>query len=96
LHRLHAVVRRAFLAALVGLGATGAAGAQAPLRNATIDIRDDWAPVNRFDPRSTFGAGIDGHGAGVVGKIFSRDNIAAMKSVGFSMATYRLRTELGV
>jgi hypothetical protein len=72
------------------------AAAQSPVRNATIDIRDDWAPVNRFDPRSTFGAGIDGHGAGVVSHIFTHDNIAAMKSVGFSMATYRLRTELGV
>ena len=72
------------------------ARAQAAVRHATIDIRDDWAPVNRFDPRSTFGAGIDGHGAGVVGQIFTRNNIAAMKSVGFSMATYRLRTELGV
>jgi hypothetical protein len=76
--------------------AAAAAAAQRPVRNATVDIRDDWAPVNRFDPRSTFGAGIDGHGAGVVAKIFTRDNIAAMKSVGFSMATYRLRTELGV
>ena len=73
-----------------------AAAAQAPPRESTITVRDDWAPVNHFDPRSTFGAGIDGHGAGVVAQIFTRDNIAAMKSVGFSMATYRLRTELGV
>ncbi len=73
-----------------------AATAQPPVRNATITVRDDWAPVNRFDPRSTFGAGIDGHGAGVVAQIFTPENIRAMRSVGFSMATYRLRTELGV
>jgi hypothetical protein len=91
--RSHRPVLFALAAAIVF---ASAAAAQRPVRNATIDIRDDWAPVNRFDPRSTFGAGIDGHGAGVVAKIFTRDNIAAMKSVGFSMATYRLRTELGV
>ncbi len=91
--RLYRPLLSAITAALV---LAGAAAAQPPVRNATIDIRDDWAPVNRFDPRSTFGAGIDGHGAGVVAKVFTRDNIAAMKSVGFSMATYRLRTELGV
>jgi hypothetical protein len=86
-------VRSVLVAALVF---ASAAAAQSPVHNATIDIRDDWAPVNRFDPRSTFGAGIDGHGAGVVAQIFTRDNIRAMRSVGFSMATYRLRTELGV
>ncbi|MBI3567810.1 MAG: discoidin domain-containing protein [Gemmatimonadetes bacterium] len=72
-----------------------AARAQAPVVDATITVHTDHV-ANRFDPRSTFGAGIDGHGAGVVAKLFTPSNIRAMKSVGFSMATYRLRTELGV
>ena len=70
--------------------------AEQPAINATITVHTERAPVNRCDPRETFGGGIDGHGAGVVQKVFTRDNIAAMKSTGLAMATYRLRTELGV
>lgn len=70
--------------------------AQPPVRNATVTVHSDLAPVNRFDPRSTFGAGVDGHGTGGVADVFTPPNIAAMKSAGFAMLTYRLRTELGV
>ncbi len=72
------------------------ARAQGTVVDATVTVHTERAPVNRFDPRTTFGGGIDGHGKGVVADVFTRENIAAMKSVGLAMATYRLRTELGV
>ena len=73
-----------------------AASAQSAVVDATITVHTERPPVNRFDPRTTFGGGIDGHGKGVVADVFTRENIAAMKTVGLTMATYRLRTELGV
>lgn len=72
------------------------ARAQTSVADAVVTIHADRPAVNRFDPRSTFGAGLDGHGAGVVAEVFTAANIAAMKTVGVAMATYRLRTELGV
>jgi hypothetical protein len=70
-------------------------GAQSPVVDAHVTVHTDQV-VNRFDPRTTFGGGIDGHGTGVVARVFTRDNIAAMKTAGLTMASYRLRTELGV
>ena len=87
---------RAVLRAVLGaaLAATGGR-AQAPA-DAVVTIHSERAPVNRFDPRSTFGGGLDGHGKGGVADVFTRANIAAMKTTGLAMASYRLRTELGV
>lgn len=70
--------------------------AQANVRDATITVHTERAPVNRFDPLSTFGAGLDGHARGVIARVYTAANIKAMRSAGFTMATYRLRTELGV
>jgi len=86
---------------VVALGASLAmapsqAVSQAPIVDAIVTVHTERAPVNRFDPRTTFGGGIDGHGRGAVAEVFTPANIAAMKSTGLSMATYRLRTELGV
>ncbi|MHB1311335.1 MAG: hypothetical protein ACYC3L_04885, partial [Gemmatimonadaceae bacterium] len=86
---------RIHLFALVAATAAAAA-AQAPVRDALVTVHTDRPAVNRFDPRATFGAGLDGHGKGAVADVYTAANIRAMKSVGFSMATYRLRTELGV
>lgn len=86
--------RRALLLSWL-LPALGAR-AQAPAVDARITVHADRPAVNRFDPRSTFGAGIDGHGRGVVERVFTPPNIAAMQSVGVAMTSYRLRTELGV
>ena len=72
------------------------AAAQAPVRDATVIVHTERPAVNRFDSRATFGAGLDGHGKGAVADVYTPENIKAMKSVGFTMATYRLRTELGV
>jgi len=72
------------------------AAAQAPLVDALVTVHTERPAVNRFDPRSTFGAGLDGHGKGVVADVYTSANIAAMKSAGLTMATYRLRTELAV
>ena len=83
------------LATLIA-GAAFAGGAQAPVREAVITVHTERAPVNRFDPRETFGAGLDGHSKGVVAHIYTAANIRAMVGAGFSMATMRLRTELGV
>ena len=53
-------------------------------------------PVNTFVPDRTFGAGVDGGDSGGAGRTFTPHNIQRMRSAGFSMLTYRLRTELGV
>lgn len=89
-------VRRAAAALVAACCAVLPVHAQCQAANATITVHTERSPVNRFDPRETFGGGIDGHGTGVVQKVFTRDNIAAMKTTGLAMATYRLRTELGV
>lgn len=72
--------------------------AQSPsaLTNAVVTVHTERPPVNRFDPRTTFGGGIDGHGRGAVAQVFTSANVAAMKTTGLAMASYRLRTELGV
>ena len=70
--------------------------AQAPVRDAVVTVHTERPAVNRFDPLTTFGAGLDGHAKGVVADVYTAANIKAMKQAGFSMATYRLRTELGV
>ena len=70
--------------------------AQSSIVDARVTVHTERAPVNRFDPRATFGGGLDGHGKGVVADVYTRANITAMKTTGLAMATYRLRTELGV
>ena len=65
-------------------------------RDATITIHTDRPAVTTFDPRETFGAGLDGHAKGAVAQIYTAANIRAMSNVGFSLATLRLRTELGI
>ncbi|HXY32277.1 MAG TPA: discoidin domain-containing protein, partial [Gemmatimonadaceae bacterium] len=62
-----------------------------------VVIRVDVDSVaNVIDPHDALGAGVDGHGRGTVDAIYTPANIRAMRDVGFSRLTYRLRTELGV
>lgn len=70
--------------------------AQAPVRNAVVTVHTERPSVNRFDPLVTFGAGLDGHSKGVVAQVYTPANEKAMRSAGFTIATYRIRTELGV
>jgi hypothetical protein len=72
------------------------ARAQAPVRDARITVHTERPAVNRFDPLTAFGAGLDGHAQGVIARIYTAPNIKAMRSAGFAVATYRLRTELGM
>jgi len=53
-------------------------------------------PVNQFIPAQTFGAGVDGREYGDARRTFTPHNMQSMRSAGFSLLTYRLRTELGV
>ena len=55
---------------------------------------DSTTVIRRFDPRTAFGAGIDGHDRGEVERMLSPENAVAMKSMGLRSLTYRLRTEL--
>ncbi len=68
----------------------------AQTRDATITISSDRPPINTFDARETFGAGLDGHAKGAIKQIYTAANIRAMSNAGFSLATLRLRTELGI
>ncbi|MGH7523355.1 MAG: discoidin domain-containing protein [Gemmatimonadales bacterium] len=49
-----------------------------------------------FDPRMVWGAALDGHELSDAAAIYTRQNIAAMKTSGLGPITYRLRTELGI
>jgi len=89
-------MRRPSAALVAALAFPLTVAAQAPVRDAVITVHTERAPVNRFDPRETFGAGLDGHSKGVVKRIYTAANLRAMTGAGFSMATVRLRTELGI
>jgi hypothetical protein len=93
-------------AGLVCIGASGggvvilgATGASAPLPpravDGTITVDLDHA-VSTFDGRTALGAGVDGLEHGEINKVWTRKNLAAMRSAGFGPISYRLRTELGV
>lgn len=69
--------------------------ASAPIVHAGVTILAD-SVVARFDPLRAWGAALDGKSSGRIERIYTRDNIAAMNSVGFGPVTFRLRTELGI
>ncbi|WP_295457463.1 discoidin domain-containing protein [uncultured Thiodictyon sp.] len=62
----------------------------------TITLDPNAKPLATFVPADTFGAGIDGHEAGVTRRLLRGANLARMKDVGFGPFSYRLRTELAV
>ena len=68
----------------------------APKPNSGVVTIDITKPVNRFRPSEALGAGGDGHEAGDTAKIYTAENLAAMRSAGFGPLSYRLRTELGI
>lgn len=51
-------------------------------------------PVNKFIPAKNIGAAFDGHEKGDIDHMLTPQNIKAMRSVGLSPLSYRLRTEL--
>ncbi len=64
-------------------------------RHVTISVnRDD--SIGSFDPLTALGSTIDGHVDGSTRYIFTRQNIAAIKSANFHAISYRLRTDLGI
>ncbi|MGH7743064.1 MAG: discoidin domain-containing protein, partial [Candidatus Eiseniibacteriota bacterium] len=65
-----------------------------PVR-AQVTVYSDSLIV-RFDPKLVWGAALDGKSEGVIPRIYTRPNIAAMNSVGFGPISCRLRTELGI
>lgn len=83
---------------VIGLGllAGSSVVGSAQVKDAVVTVHTERPAVNTFDPRETFGAGLDGHSRGVVKQVYTAANIRAMGGVGFSLATLRLRTELGV
>ncbi|HJP95514.1 MAG TPA: discoidin domain-containing protein [Pyrinomonadaceae bacterium] len=52
--------------------------------------------MNRFVPTHAFGAALDGHEKGEIGKMLSPGNIKEMLTAGLKPLSYRLRTELAV
>ncbi|MEP6690946.1 MAG: discoidin domain-containing protein [Gemmatimonadaceae bacterium] len=71
----------------------GAPVSDAPRASVIIDAT---SPAATFDPLTALGSTIDGHAAGVTARIFTPENVRAMRSAGFHQISYRLRTELGV
>jgi hypothetical protein len=64
-----------------------------PFPVAAVVVADH--PVNQCVPTEALGAGVDGHERGECARMFTKKNIAEMRSAGFGPLTYRLRTELG-
>ncbi|MEI6344075.1 MAG: discoidin domain-containing protein [Verrucomicrobiota bacterium] len=52
--------------------------------------------IGTFDPRRSFGAGIDGHEQGDCLRMLSSGNVMQMLGAGLGPISYRLRTELAV
>ncbi len=80
------------LLTLLSLCAT-ALQAQGQRVTVTVDPHDT---LGSFDSRSALGSTIDGHVAGATRYIFTRKNVAAMKTANFHSISYRIRTELGI
>lgn len=60
-------------------------------------IRIDLATsLNEFPGTKALGAGVDGLEQGEIDRVWTPENVLAMKSAGFGPISYRLRTELGV
>ncbi|GIJ52102.1 hypothetical protein Val02_89880 [Virgisporangium aliadipatigenens] len=66
-----------------------------PVTDSVVQVVTD-APLNTFPGTHALGAGIDGLEKGEIDKVWTPDNIKAMRSAGFGAISYRLRTELGV
>jgi hypothetical protein len=64
-------------------------------RAATVTVLPDRI-LNRVDPRTALGGGVDGYEAGEIARIYTPANLRAMRSAGLGSLTYRLRTELAV
>lgn len=88
-------MRIVWLTALATLVLPAASPAREPRRAVIIDLEAGSSPGS-FDPALALGAGIDGGGKGEFDRLFTRHNLASMKSAGLRALTYRLRTELGI
>ncbi len=84
----------AVLAVLAALAIALPAGAQSRRDTLTVVVHVAGGPAAIIDPRTTFGAGLDGHRPGDIARIYTPDNVRALAGAGFGVATYRLRTEL--
>ncbi len=61
---------------------------------AVISIQTD-APAAVITPSEALGAGVDGHEAGDIDRIYSAQSLSELSSIPFYRLSYRLRTELG-
>ena len=59
----------------------------------TVDLSK---PVNTFEGTQALGAGVDGLEKDEIDRVWTPDNIDAMRSAGYGPISFRLRTELGV
>ncbi|NBC35081.1 hypothetical protein GTZ99_00745 [Novosphingobium sp. FSY-8] len=59
-------------------------------------VHTDHAAGPRFDPSDALGGGVDGGYDGDAKRLYTRHNVAALRSARLNRLTYRLRTELGI
>src|SRR5436309_11396884 len=74
-----------------------------PSRNASMQHRGNLVVLIKsknhavsFIPSQAFGAGVDGHGHGEVGRLFSPSYIQRMLGAGLQRVSYRLRSEIAI
>jgi hypothetical protein len=69
---------------------------QAETNPAVVRIDVGNRVIRSFDPRESFGAGLDGHGEGDAAKMLSPKSVGKMMGAGLGPVSVRLRTELAV
>ena len=81
----------------VAIAALALAASTSAYASSTVAVTVDTShTVNRFDPRTAFGAGVDEVGRDEISRIYTPDNVHQMLSAGYGPLSYRLFTELSV
>ena len=89
-------IATAQLALTLGLPCSMGAQANAVTSSQMVVTIQARRPIAILNPERDWGAALDGHDLRDAARIYTPDNLAAMKSAGLGPITIRLRTELGI